>query len=318
MTISRETLLEVARETQFQPNVTEKVLHLLAFLNEMIQHPQLSGKFVLKGGTALNLFVFEAPRLSIDIDLNYVGAAQGEDLKHDREIIKKAVQAICKQLALNCQLGSDAHAGMKFTATYRSALGGNDQIQIDINFLYRVPLWPIRLLNSYPIGSFAAKNIPVLDECELFAGKLRALLARSRSRDLFDASNLFSAVSDPGKLRLALHIYGAMNAKDWRTVSSGDLTFNERELAEQLVPILKNAPSGRNLSSWATDLVASCQNGLRDYFPLKANEIDFIAHVRDKGQIVPSILTDDKNLAAVLLSHPSLLWRCSKAGRAAT
>jgi predicted nucleotidyltransferase component of viral defense system len=145
--------LEVAKDAQFQPNITEKVLHLFAFLDEMNQHPGLNGKFALKGGTALNLFVFAVPRLSIDIDLNYIGTAQGEALKSDREVIKIAVQAICKQLGLNCQLGSDVHAGMKFTATYRSALGGNDQIQIDINFMYRVPLWPIRIMNSHPIGS---------------------------------------------------------------------------------------------------------------------------------------------------------------------
>ena len=117
MSISKETLLEVAKDAQFQPNITEKVLHIFAFLNEMNQHPDLNGKFALKGGTALNLFVFAAPRLSIDIDLNYVGAAQGEELKHDREVIKNAVQAICKQQGLNCQLGSDVHAGMKFTST---------------------------------------------------------------------------------------------------------------------------------------------------------------------------------------------------------
>src|SRR5205823_1251069 len=123
-------------------------------------------------------------------------------------------------------LGSDAHAGMKFTATYRSALGGADQIQIDINFMYRLPLFPIRILDSCAIGSFSAKHVPVLDENELFAGKLRALLARSRSRDLFDSANLFPLVKDVSKLRLGLHIYGAMNAKDWRTVGSADISFN--------------------------------------------------------------------------------------------
>ncbi len=318
MAVSKETLLDVAREAQFQPNITEKVLQLFAFLDEMNQHSDLTGKFALKGGTALNLFVFAAPRLSIDIDLNYIGTAQGADLKHDREVIKNAVLAVCRQLGLNCQLGSDVHAGMKFTATYRSALGGNDQIQIDINFMYRVPLWPIRVLNSHAIGQFTAKNVPVLDESELFAGKLRALLARSRSRDLFDASNLFPAVSDPAKLRLALHIYGAMNAKDWRTVSGADISFNEKELTEQLMPLLKNTPDNRNISSWAAEIVNDCRNCLQGYFPLTAAEIDFIADVRDRGQIVPSYLTDDKDLSAVLLSHPSLLWRCSKAGQGAS
>lgn len=312
---SKESLLEIAKEAQFQPAITEKVIHLFAFLEEMNEHPDLAGKFALKGGTALNLFVFAAPRLSIDIDLNYVGDAQGEQLKKEREKIKTAVINVCRKLGLNCQLGSDAHAGMKFAATYRSALGGQDQIQIDINFMYRLPLWPIRFIDSHRIGSFAARNIPILDESELFAGKLRALVARSRSRDLFDSANLFRVVSDKSKLRLALHIYGAMNAKDWRTVGPGDISFNEKELKEQLIPVVKISNSDQNLAAWAQDLVNDCKNGLSDYFPMTAEETNFVAHVRDKGQILPELLHADKDLSETLLLHPSLLWRGSKSGQ---
>lgn len=50
----------------------EKVLHLLRLLQAMNTHPFLKGKWVLKGGTALNLFLFNLPRLSVDIDLNYI------------------------------------------------------------------------------------------------------------------------------------------------------------------------------------------------------------------------------------------------------
>jgi len=313
--VSRETLLEVAKEAQFQPNITEKVIHLFAFLNEMNEHPDLTGKLALKGGTALNLFVFAAPRLSIDIDLNYIGTAKNEALKKEREAIKAAVIAVCRKLGLNCQVGSDAHAGMKFTATYRSALGNNDQIQIDLNFMYRLPLWPVRAMTSRAIGTYSAKNVLVLDESELFAGKLRALVARSRSRDLFDSVNLFSQVADPAKLRLAFHIYGAMNAKDWRTVGSGDISFNEKELKEQLLPVLKISAHSADVATWAQDLVDKCLKGLSDYFPLTAAETEFVAQVRDKGQIRPELITADKQLSEIIAAHPSLLWRCSKAGQ---
>jgi predicted nucleotidyltransferase component of viral defense system len=49
-----------------------RLLELLAGLES---HPYLRGRLALKGGTALNVFVFDLPRLSVDIDLNYVGAA---------------------------------------------------------------------------------------------------------------------------------------------------------------------------------------------------------------------------------------------------
>lgn len=315
MAVSRETLLEVAREAQFQPNTTEKVIYLFAFLNEMNQHPDLSNKLALKGGTALNLFVFAAPRLSIDIDLNYIGTAKDAELKKERDVIKAAVIAVCRRLGLNCQLGSDAHAGMKFTSTYRSALGNNDQIQIDLNFMYRLPLYPVRTMTSQAIGTYSAKNVLVLDENELFAGKLRALVARSRSRDLFDSVNLFSQVSDPARLRLAFHIYGAMNAKDWRTVSSGDVSLNEKELREQLLPVLRISVNNTDPATWAHGLVEDCRKGLNDYFPLTPAETNFIAHVREKGEIRPELITSDKQLSEVMAAHPALLWRCSKAGQ---
>ncbi len=57
-------------------------------------HPYLKGKLALKGETALNLFVFNVPRLSFDIDLNYVGAEDREALLAERPRIEQAVQAV--------------------------------------------------------------------------------------------------------------------------------------------------------------------------------------------------------------------------------
>ena len=50
----------------------------------MNTHPSLKGRWVLKGGTALNLFVLRHPRLSVDIDLNYIGALEREEMLEKR------------------------------------------------------------------------------------------------------------------------------------------------------------------------------------------------------------------------------------------
>lgn len=71
---SPETLVKQAEATGFRPDMLEKVGLLLQLLDAIRSHPFLKNKLVLKGGTALNLFIFDVPRLSIDIDLNYVGA----------------------------------------------------------------------------------------------------------------------------------------------------------------------------------------------------------------------------------------------------
>ena len=62
-----------AASTGFRSEVLEKVIRLVELLDGLRSHPFLKKRVVLKGGTALNLLVFQIPRLSYDIDLNYIG-----------------------------------------------------------------------------------------------------------------------------------------------------------------------------------------------------------------------------------------------------
>ena len=64
MIFSPSEILPVVEATGFKADVIEKVLHLLNLLNKLNSHPFLKGKFALKGGSALNLFVLNIPRLS--------------------------------------------------------------------------------------------------------------------------------------------------------------------------------------------------------------------------------------------------------------
>ncbi len=68
--------------------------------------------------------------------------------------------------------------------------------------------------------------------------KLSALLSRRKARDLFDShSILHMAGLDPELFRIAFVIYGAMNRKDWRTVSVEDVDFDATELtSHQKIP----------------------------------------------------------------------------------
>lgn len=69
-----QTLQRLAGETGYLPDTLEKVLRLLDLLDEIAGDPMLSERLVLKGGTALNVFYLDLDRLSVDIDLNYIGA----------------------------------------------------------------------------------------------------------------------------------------------------------------------------------------------------------------------------------------------------
>jgi len=61
--VSRALVDPVSVGTGFQPNSVEKVLLLRAVLEAMVENEELEGQWVLKGGTALNLFFLDLPRL---------------------------------------------------------------------------------------------------------------------------------------------------------------------------------------------------------------------------------------------------------------
>lgn len=91
MEISKQKLLKEALETGFRPEIMEKVWHLMAILDGISVHPFLKERLVLKGGTALNLFFFDLPRLSMDIDLNYIGQLDRQEMLLERPEVEKAL-----------------------------------------------------------------------------------------------------------------------------------------------------------------------------------------------------------------------------------
>ncbi len=84
-----------AAATGFLLETLDKVIRLIELLNAFRSHSFLKDHMVLKGGTALNLFVFDLPRLSVDIDLNYVGSADREVMLAEKEKVEQAITAIC-------------------------------------------------------------------------------------------------------------------------------------------------------------------------------------------------------------------------------
>ena len=231
MRISPERLESEAESLGFQADVLEKAALLLGILDAVCNHPALKGKLVLKGGTALNLFVFQVPRLSVDIDLNYVGSWSRDGMREERPKIEKAVQDVLSRENFTVRRMPVEHAGGKWSLRYSSALGQNSRLDVDVNFMYRVPLWPVATMDSHPLGIWQANDIPVMEIHELAAGKLSALLSRRRARDLFDSYKIFSMDNlDFKRLRLAFVVYGAMNRKDWRTVLIKDVDFDSAEI----------------------------------------------------------------------------------------
>lgn len=312
MRISKEKLLAEAELTGFRAEILEKVIHLLNLLQAFNSHPFLKDRLALKGGTALNLFVFPLPRLSVDIDLNYIGTVDRESMLSERPKVEEAISAVCQREGLAIRRIPGDHAGGKWLLRYQSALALGANLEIDLNFMFRVPLWPVIKRDSQSIGSYKARNIPVLDIHELAAGKLAALLARHASRDLFDAHQLLTNGNlDAKRLRLAFVVYGAMNRKDWREVSVKDIEAKSDELERFLVPLLHKSFFDEigTPSRWAKRIATDCRKGLGIVLPLSRPERQFLDVLLDKGDVNPQLLTQDSALAKRVEEHPALVWK---------
>ena len=149
-----------------------------------------SGRFAMKGGTALNLFVQEMPRLSVDIDLVFV------DHLLDRQA---ALQAIAKELAAVqaalARKGYRAHLPANADGDDVKLVVSNDaaQVKVEVNFVFRGTALPVetRSLVTTAQHLFTTDlTVPVLATAELYGSKLVAAMDRQHPRDIFDVMHM--------------------------------------------------------------------------------------------------------------------------------
>jgi len=309
---SPSEILPVVESTGFKAQMVEKVLHLVNLLNVLNAHPFLKGRCVLKGGTALNMFLLDLPRLSVDIDLNYIGALDREEMVAERPQIEQAARAVFSREGFTTKRVPVEHAGGKWRLSYQTFTGQSGNIEVDLNFMFRQPLWDIQPADSHQLGGFQAKNIPILDVHELAAGKLAALLARGQARDLFDCHRLLNMdVLQRERLRIAFIAYGGMNRKDWRTVSIEDVDFDTAEVARLLVPTLPVgiAKGQSSPAEYGAHLVSECRESLSEVLPFSNAESEFLNLLLDHGKIDSTVLTSDPTLQKRIQSQPLLEWK---------
>jgi predicted nucleotidyltransferase component of viral defense system len=312
MKFGAEEIQETAATLGFRPDALEKVFRLLSLLETLHSNAFLRPRVALKGGTALNLFLFDVPRLSVDIDLNYVGSGDRETMLADRPKVERAIQAVCAREGLTVKRMPSEHAGGKWRLSFVNTAGSSDTLEIDLNFMLRVPLWPVTTLDSRLLGPAVARQIAVVDRHELAAGKLAALVARNASRDIFDARELLRRTElDRDKLRLAFVVYGGLNRKDWRTVRIEDVAAEPAELKRELVPLLRAEvrPKDAELVTWAEALVSETRTLMNAVLPLEPHELEFVERLNGAGDIAPGLLTGDPAMQETIREQPGLKWK---------
>ena len=80
-----------AEELGFVRDTLEKVTRLADVLEYLNTNPILKESLALKGGTAINLTIFNLPRLSVDIDMDYLVNNSREEMLNQRELINSTI-----------------------------------------------------------------------------------------------------------------------------------------------------------------------------------------------------------------------------------
>lgn len=190
MNYSENYISEFGKQTGFINSNIEKVIRLLDVLDFF--HNELDpyhDKLVLKGGTAINLMYTNLARLSVDIDLDYIGSLEKEKTLEDKEVILESLDSFMVREGYTISDKSRSSVILASrTYSYTNAFGNRDNIKVEINFIDRIHVGP----NVQQFVKYFDKEVMVqtcLEE-ELFAMKICALIDRSKPRDLFDVIKL--------------------------------------------------------------------------------------------------------------------------------
>ena len=149
-----------------------------------------SGRFAMKGGTALNLFVQDMPRLSVDIDVVYLDATSSREealhiIAQELGIIKQVLERQRLQVRIPANAQGDE---VRLLVT-----GDNAQIKVEVNFVFRGTVLPPRILPLVMTAQdlfTTAVSVPVLAVEELYGSKLVAAMDRQHPRDIFDVMHM--------------------------------------------------------------------------------------------------------------------------------
>ncbi|QKE41599.1 MAG: nucleotidyl transferase AbiEii/AbiGii toxin family protein [Ferrovum myxofaciens] len=167
----------------------------------------VDGTFALKGGTAINLFIRDMPRLSVDLDLVFPDHSlpRDEALARINEAIRQSAERL-KARGFQTHALAAADAGETKLLVRRAGI----EVKVEVNFVMRGTVYPVRTMAMTPMARdtlLADVEIPVVSLEDVYGGKLVAAMDRQHPRDLFDVMQLFMHEGITADIRRAFVVY---------------------------------------------------------------------------------------------------------------
>jgi len=310
---SKSDLEKIAKDSGFIRDNLEKVIRLNDILIYFNTNPILAENLVLKGGTAINLTVFDMPRLSVDIDLDLNKECSRDDMHAIRESINNEIlDYMFMQGYTLSPNAKNPHSLDSWAFYYQNAANNRDNIKIEINYSMRHHIYPVNITQT-KIGFLPSTEIRAIYPIELFGSKIKALIERTAARDLYDVYNMISnsvfTEEDLNMLRKSILFYLAIGGSNPPKLEYNFDTIDKLKFPQiraHLIPVLRKSEqfdfekAKKTVKEFLTALVVFTDK-----------EKEFIEEFNNNNY-VPELLFEDEEIIKRIKSHPMAIWKTRK------
>ena len=317
---SKNFLDRMAAETGFIRDQLEKVFRLCDILQFLNTHSTTAGCLSLKGGTAINLTIFNLPRLSVDIDLDFSEECNRDEMMNARANINDDILnfMFAQGYAISPNT-KNPHSLDSWVFYFQNAGGNKDNVKIEINYSLRCHVLPIVRKSVNAAFLQVTGEWTTLSTLELFGGKIKALIERTAPRDLYDVQNMIKhhviASEEQDLLRKIVIFYlvlgsGKRIELPFRFDHIEILKYHQ--IRAHLNPVLRKSER----FDFETAKI-EVKEYLSQLMMLTGNERLFIEKFNN-GIYQPELLFDDDDMIKRIQEHPMAIWKTEIASKTIT
>lgn len=309
MNYNKGQLGKMAKQYGFVRDTFEKVLRLKEILIYLNTDEYLHEHLALKGGTAINMTIFNLPRLSVDLDLDFTPNLSLEDMEKARGKITKMVKSYMTEEGYFLSGSSRySHSLDSMLFQYQNAGGNRDNIKLELNYSLRSHIFaPVE---RKIVTDIFEEDVMVrtLEPVEIFAAKANALMSRAAARDLYDFNNMiYFGLFDESEYELfrkCIIFYASISAdkinKTFNTSALDGLEFSK--IRRDLFPVLRKKDNF-NLDERKED----AKRFIKELMTLTPAEKEYL-ELFETGEYRPELLFEDDEIIWNIKEHPMAIW----------
>ena len=287
------------------------MLRLKEVLKYINSDAYLREHLALKGGTAINMTIFNLPRLSVDIDLDFTPNLSKDDTQMHR---KQITEQLCEYMEESGYYRSESsrysHSLDAFLFLYQNAGGNRDNIKVEINYSLRSHLFESTKRRIVTDMFQEDVMIRTLHPMEIFAAKANALMSRAAARDLYDFNNMitYGLFGKRGRNSstkmyyiLCFRVSAEVINRNFDTSAIDGLNFTK--IRRDLFPVLRKKDNF-NLE----ERKKKAKTYIQELMMLTPEEREYL-EAFERKEYRPELLFDDKIILDNICSHPMAIWK---------